>query len=385
MVMIVGIDNITPGTSTSSTLSVGSMRPYVQDLLLGLPAAFPHWRFKFFTPAWNEPFEVAHENVEVITCGQSPRNRPGRIWFEQTRLPRIIADEKIDIWLGTCNYLPLRAGCKTVLLVMSHQFFTNPEAYGRVRRAWLRWVVARSVRLADRVGVQCEDAGRTLRRHADVPERSVSVVYHRPATVNRDIPANPGQDDAAIINILSRKRPYILYVSAFYPFKNHLRLIEAFALIRKDFPDLALILAGGNGEGRTAKDLHARATRCGMEADVFFTGHTPASALAILYRNAQLAAFPSLEETFGLPVIEAMSFGCPVLTSNRSSMAEIAGDAALLVDPESIESIAAGLADLLSSETLRRNLIRKGWARSGFFTKERTIQGVAGALEAVAA
>jgi glycosyltransferase involved in cell wall biosynthesis len=383
--MIVGIDNITPGTSTSSTLSVGSMRPYVQDLLLGLPAAFPNWQFKFFTPAWNEPFEVAHRNVEVITCDQSPRNRPGRIWFEQMRLPRIIADEKIDIWLGTCNYLPLRASCKTVLLVLSHQFFTNPEAYGRVRRAWLRWVVTRSVRAADRVGVQCEDAKRTLRRYVDVPERSLSVVYHRPATVNRNLPADPEQDDAAIVKILGRKRLYILYVSAFYPFKNHPRLIEAFARIRKDFPDLALILAGGNGEGRSAKDLRAQATRCGIGADVFFTGHTPPSALAILYRNARIAAFPSLEETFGLPVIEAMSFGCPVVTSNRSSMAEVAGDGALLVDPESVESIAAGMTDLLSSETLRHSLIRKGWARSGFFTKERTIQAVADALAAVAA
>jgi glycosyltransferase involved in cell wall biosynthesis len=383
--MIVGIDNITPGTSTSSTLSVGSMRPYVQDLLLGLPALFPNWQFKFFTPAWNEPFEVAHRNVEVVTCGQSPRNRPGRIWFEQTRLPRIIADEKIDIWLGTCNYLPLRATCKTVLLVLSHQFFTHPEAYGRVRRAWLRWVVTRSVRLADRVGVQCEDAKKTLRRYIDVPERSLSVVYHRPATTNRDRPSDPETDDAAIGKILGRKRPYILYVSAFYPFKNHPRLIEAFSRIRRDFPDLALILAGGNGEGRTADGLRAEAIRRNIGADVFFTGHTPPAALAILYRNAQLAVFPSLEETFGLPVIEAMSFGCPVVTSNRSSMAEIAGDAARLVDPENIESIAAGMTDLLSSETLRHSLIRKGRARSGFFTKERTLEGVAEALKSVAA
>src|SRR5882757_2961037 len=90
LLMIVGIDNITPGTSTSSSLSVGGMRPYVQDLLLGLPAIFPEWHFKFFTPPWNEPFEITHSNVEVVLCPGASKLRPRRIWFEQARLPGLI-------------------------------------------------------------------------------------------------------------------------------------------------------------------------------------------------------------------------------------------------------------------------------------------------------
>jgi len=178
--MIVGIDNITPGTSTSSSLSVGGMRPYLQDLLLGLPPLFPEWHFKFFTPAWNEPFETYGSNVELVVCREVSKSRVRRVWFEQTKLPRLIASENVDVWLGTCNYLPLLAACKTLLLVQSHQFFTNPEAFGAIRRFFLRWVVTRSVELADRTGVQCEDAKRTLLKYVDVPEDSVSV-YLQPA------------------------------------------------------------------------------------------------------------------------------------------------------------------------------------------------------------
>jgi len=374
--MIVGIDNITPGTSTSSSLSVGGMRPYVQDLLLGLPPLFPGWKFKFFTPVWNEPFETRGQNVEVVNCEVS-KSRIKRVWFEQTKLPGLIAAEKVDIWLGTCNYLPLFAKCKTLLLIQSHQFFTNPEAFGRIRRFFLQWIVARSVELADRTGVQCEDAKRTLLKYVNVPEGSISVVY------NRLVQLAASGKPPVIGDLIGCNRPYLLYISGLYLFKNHPRLIEAFASIHPRFPDLALVLAGGDAQGRTSSDLREIAVRHGVENDVIFLGKVPQAAIPVLYRNAHASVFPSLEETFGLPVLEAMSMGCPVLTSNRSSMAEIAGGAAVLADPESVDSIAAGIVELLTSETRRRERIQKGRDRCQFFTKEKTILSLAAALREV--
>jgi glycosyltransferase involved in cell wall biosynthesis len=371
--VIVGIDNITPGTSTSSSLSVGSMRPYMQDILLGLPPLLPEWKFKFFTPSWNEPFEIRHPAVEVIVCPEVSKSRIRRAWFEQTRLPRRIAAENIDIWLGTCNYLPLLARCKTLLIVQSHQFFTNPEAFHPVRRLFLKWMVTMSVKRADRTGVQCEDAKQTLLKYIAVPETSLSVIYNRPA------------DTTGPAQLTPHPRPYLLYISAFYLFKNHPRLIEAFARIRPQFPRLALVLGGGDADGETAARLQGIAERHGVAGDVIFLGRVDRPALPDLYRNAVASVFLSLEETFGLPVLEAMSFDCPVVTSNRSSMAEIAGDAALLADPEDVGAMAAALAQILSDETLRRELRRKGRIRCTCFTKEKTIQNLAAALEAVAA
>jgi glycosyltransferase involved in cell wall biosynthesis len=122
----------------------------------------------------------------------------------------------------------------------------------------------------------------------------------------------------------------------------------------------------------------------GVENDVIFLSKVAQAAIPVLYRNARASVFPSLEETFGLPVLEAMSMDCPVLTSNRSSMAEIAGDAAVLANPESVDSIAAGLVELLTNEHGRQERIQKGRNRCQFFTKEKTIQALATALKSVA-
>ena len=118
----------------------------------------------------------------------------------------------------------------------------------------------------------------------------------------------------------------------------------------------------------------------GLENDVLFLGRVPQSDIPGLYRNARASVFPSLEETFGLPVLESMSLDCPVVTSNRSSMAEVAGDAAVLVDPQSVEAIAGGLRRILTDPDLRQDLIRKGHQRCAFFTRENTVASLAAAL-----
>lgn len=366
--MVVGLDNITPGTSTSSSLSLGGMRPYLQDLLTGLPEKFPNWKFKLFTPAWNEPFEILNRNVEVVRCPGAPRNRLGRVVFEQFRLPQIISQEKVDLWLGTCNYLPLALRCRSMLLIQSHQFFTNPEAFGVFRGAWLRTIVRLSARKADRIGVQCHAAGKTLRQFVKVPESKVDVILNRLADVGRS-----GPDTASVT------RPYILYISGIYPFKNHNRLIRAFASVRPQFPGLALVLVGGGPD----RDLRSLASRLGLQGDVIFLGRAEQAAIPGLYRHAVASVFPSLEETFGLPVLEAMSLDCPVVTSNRSSMEEIAGDAAILVDPESITSIAEGLKRVVRDGDLRREMIGRGRRQCALFTRQNTIDSLAAALSGI--
>jgi glycosyltransferase involved in cell wall biosynthesis len=350
------------------------MRPYVQDLLLGLPAVFPEWQFKFFTPAWNEPFDVAHANVEIVVCRHAPKFRPARVLFEQTLLPRMIAREGVDIWLGTCNYLPLIVAARTLLLVQSHQYFTHPETFGRIRRAWLPWIVRRSAARADRIGVQCTDAARTLLNYVDVPPERVQVIYNRLTDLKSDL--NTEAEAPDLRQLLGCDRPFLLYVSGFYPFKNHRRLIEAFERVKHLLPDLALVLVGG---GQPEKDMG------NLSEDVILTGRVPQAAIPSLYRNAIASVFPSLEETFGLPVLEAMSLDCPVMTSNRSSMAEIAGDAALLVDPMSVDSMADGMRRLILDKSLRERLVERGRQRYRWFTRDKTIAGVAEALRQVSA
>ncbi len=381
--VIVGLDSISPGESTSASRSLGGMRPYMQDIILGVPALRPDWHFKLFVPDWVEPYRIATSNVSVVRCDCS-NSRPKRVWFEQMVLPRLAERENVDIFIGPCNTLPLRVKCRTVLLVQAHQYFTHPETYKFIRRKYLHWAVSNSARVADVIGVNCLDGKRVIMKHVPGldPDKFV-VVNNRLVDLRETDSSDPANDGAALSRMMGRPRPFLFYISALYPFKNHARLIQSFAQIRPDFPDLALALAGGNA-GETAENLKRVASECGVANDVLFLGRVPQEDVPVLYRNARAMVMPSLEETFGLPVLEAMAFDCPVLTSNLSSMPEVAGDAAVLIDPYSVDDMAHGLRRILSDGALRADLIERGRRRCALFTKERTVRDVAAALDRVA-
>jgi glycosyltransferase involved in cell wall biosynthesis len=176
------------------------------------------------------------------------------------------------------------------------------------------------------------------------------------------------------------RRPYILSVGTLEPRKNHARLIEAFALISSAERNVDLVLVGKAGWG--TGDLHQQISRLGLGADVRICSDVSNEVLAALYSGAMFLAYPSLYEGFGLPVVEAMACGCPVLTSDTSSMPEIAGDAAIFVDPTDVASIAAGLRKMMSSANLRTRLAERGFRRRTMFDWRKTAQKVAAVLDA---
>jgi len=161
----------------------------------------------------------------------------------------------------------------------------------------------------------------------------------------------------------------ILHVGAIQKRKNLERLMEAFAAID---PAWTLVLAGSAGYG--AAEILARIERSPARARIRVTGYVSPAELAGWYARASVFAFPSLDEGFGMPVLEAMAAGIPVITSNRSSLPEVAGDAALLIDPERTDALAAALRDLTQNEDHRLEYIRRGLERAQFFTWEKTVR-----------
>ncbi|HEV2062559.1 MAG TPA: glycosyltransferase family 1 protein [Solirubrobacteraceae bacterium] len=165
--------------------------------------------------------------------------------------------------------------------------------------------------------------------------------------------------------------PYVLYVGTEHPRKNFGRVLEAFARLRR--PGLRLVKAGGPGKGewdfRTATDR--KLAGLGLGEEVVFTGRIPDEDLVALYSGALCLIFPSLYEGFGFPVLEAMACGCPVVTSTASSLPEVAGDAALLVDPCESAAIAAAAARLVDDDALRRDVAERGRRHAAGFTWER--------------
>ena len=161
------------------------------------------------------------------------------------------------------------------------------------------------------------------------------------------------------------REPIILFVGAIQKRKNVRRLVEAFERTPRDWK---LVLAGSLGYG--SEDELRAVEQSARRAGITITGYIPADGLELLYARASILAFPSLDEGFGFPVLEAMARGLPVLTSNRSALPEVAGDATLLVDPLNTEAIATSLNRLIEDESLRQHLSRKGLERSTRYTWE---------------
>lgn len=166
------------------------------------------------------------------------------------------------------------------------------------------------------------------------------------------------------------RRPLVLHVGAVQKRKNLVRLVRAFSRLP---PGWRLVLAGSAGFG--AEEVFEEIERSPRRGDIEVTGYLGQARLEELYRRAALLAFPSLDEGFGLPVLEAMAHGLPVLTSNRSALPEVAGDAALLVDPEDEEGLAGALERLALDRELRERLAAQGLARAALFPWRRAVEG----------
>ena len=186
-----------------------------------------------------------------------------------------------------------------------------------------------------------------------------------------------GVDPAYNVNVVphSPGYPYLLSVSNRKPHKNEPRLLAAFASANID-PSIRLVMTG-----KPTEELLSQAKALGILGRLEFSGRVEESELPGLYRGALGLLFPSLYEGFGLPVIEAMSCGIPVLTSNTTSLPEVAGDAALLVDPDSVESITLGIDALCKDTALRQELCTRGLLQAAKFSWDETIRKVRTALD----
>jgi glycosyltransferase involved in cell wall biosynthesis len=199
------------------------------------------------------------------------------------------------------------------------------------------------------------------------PER-LAVAYHG---VSEEFQAMPRAEAAAHVQRhYGLDGPYVFFIGVFAPRKNLGRLIDGFARFKHDTRSPArLVMAGRPWLG---DEVNAAIARNQLERDVVILGHVADESVPYLYAAADLFAFPSLWESFGMPVIEAMACGVPVLTSNGSCLPEIAGGAALLVDPYSVDEVARGIAAVMTDPAVAARLRDRGLARAREFTWERT-------------
>jgi glycosyltransferase involved in cell wall biosynthesis len=373
----IGLDNISPGDSTAPG-APGGMRMYVQTLATLLPAADAAVDLTLFSPDWNADLVPAHDRVSTVQVPGVPRDRNRRVLHQQLTLPGIVNRAGIDVLLATATVAPLRLRVPFVLVVQFLQFYVHPATYGRLRTAYLRWLVPASVRRARRVIVFTEFQRHELIAHAGADPTRIDVVPHGIRHHAFSTPAT--ERERAAIEALTGGRPYVLYVSATYGYKNHLGLIDAFAELKQGRRGPLVLLLAGTEVGVTFAQIRARAAERGIADDVVIAGHLPSVAAA--YQGATLFVFPSLYETFGFPVLEAMAAGAPVVAHQGGATAEICGDAATLADATQPAALAAAMAGVLDQPAAARAAqVARARMHAAAFTWERTAALTLASLE----
>jgi glycosyltransferase involved in cell wall biosynthesis len=279
------------------------------------------------------------------------------------------------------NYIaPPVSPCPTVVTIhdISYEFF--PEFFSARDRMLLSTLVPLSARRASRIIAASQSTKRDIVERYDVDPERISVTYYAADSQFRPI-SNRGAL-RAVLDDYGISQGFILTVGNLQPRKNLLRLVEAFAeLIQSRAIDPQLVIAGqafwrGSEVSRRVEERH-------LHEHVVFTGYVPQEHLVSLYNAADLFVYPSLYEGFGLPLLEAMACGTPVITSNRSSLPEVVGEAALLVEPHRTEDLAQAILDVLSNDALQSELSAKGLERAGFFSWERTAKQTLAVYEEV--
>jgi glycosyltransferase involved in cell wall biosynthesis len=281
------------------------------------------------------------------------------------------------VLLSTCNVKPFLWRGPSVVVLQSLQYLHFPEQFGRARGAYLKHGVKASLHAADAViAVTDWERSEAIRLFGLDPDRVFTVYHGLSGAV-----ARASFDGLPRPSSVVGDEPYVIMVSSLYRFKNHERLIQAFAgLVRERPVPHRLVLVGGDADV-TRSELATLAERLGIGDRVLLPGPVPHDDVPALIRHADAVAYVSLYETFGHPVIEALAAGRPLVTTDRGATAEVAGGAARLVDATSVESIAAGLGDVLLDDTLRAALAAAGPRRASTFTWASCARGTATALE----
>jgi glycosyltransferase involved in cell wall biosynthesis len=269
-----------------------------------------------------------------------------------------------------------------VTTVHDLSFVVMPEHHTQLNRANLSWIAPRAVRHATRVIADSRATASEIHTHYGAGDDKVRVVY--PGCDLARFRPQPAANAAPTLTRLAVRAPYVLFVGTWEPRKNLQLLLEAFAVLVAEGLPHTLLLVGGAGWKHEAAER--RMHELGVEARVQRLGHVNDDNLPDLYRAASVFVYPSLYEGFGLPPLEAMACGVPVVTSDAASVREVVGDAALTVPARDAAALAAALRAVLSSEEVRNRLAAEGPRRAATFTWERTARETAAVYaEAVSA
>lgn len=293
-------------------------------------------------------------------------------------LPLALRKIRPDIF--HCQYIkPLWGGGKTVVTIhdLAHEHYPGYFRPAEVLR--MKKLVPWTARNAHHILTVSEFSAADIATRFGVPREKITVAYQAPSPDFHPRDKQTCQDHLA--RTYGLRPPFILYVGRIQARKNLPRLVEAYARLRKQGSTATLVIVGK--KDWQSELLLEKIRELKLESNVLFSGFVPFSDLPLFYNAAEVFAFPSVFEGFGLPVIESMASGVPTITSHGSSLEEVAGDGALLIDPADIDSIAAALEKVLSDRELRDRLVAAGIRRASEFSQDDLVKKTLGIYEKI--
>jgi glycosyltransferase involved in cell wall biosynthesis len=352
----------------ASTISTqGGPRSYVLGLLDALGRIDKENDYIVF---YNDPVHLGRFPWarELVLPGKSPLRR---LWREHIALPLACRRENVDLLHGPKSAIPFWSPCPTVVTLHDLIPITHPETETRAAQLYWRMQIPIAARRADFIITDSDHA------RAEIVEM-FGVTGNRIAVTPLGYP--PAMDEpfdtvraAELRGCYGLPESYILYVGTIQPRKNLGMLIEVYARLRHERHTTQKLVVAGR-KGWMYETLFARISALGLEGDVIFTGFIPDEDLPGLYDGASLFVYLSLFEGFGLPPLEAMARGVPVVTSNTTSLPEVVGDAGIMVSPDNFEDVFQGMLRVLSDTAMAERMRQAGKARARQFSWERTAQ-----------
>ena len=361
----------------------GGGATYLRGLLPALGKADPQTEYVVLRAPWQDfwDFELP-DNAHLLNV-PLPKERSvlGRVLWEQFAMPVLARENDIDVLYCPGDIASLLAPCPVVLAIRN----SNPYLGGSLGRGW-RYYVNRKIALRTLTWASARKAARVIFvsnfsrsvvcRQLRIPIQKTEVIYHGLSPIFRSCSDVP-------LRMLEIPHPYLLSVSNILAHKNYPFLVRVFAQMTRDADfQHHLIIAGSQVFQKDVKEMERIADEAGIAERVHLLGHVPHDDLSALYRHADLFVLPSLLETFGHPLVEAMASGVPIVASNSTCIPEICGDAALYFDPADVNQAVEQISRALTDRSLRQCLVAKGLRRATEFSWEQTARKTLNVLKA---
>ena len=342
----------------------GGNESYVAGVIEGLASLNPSIDITLLTCNWGRPLDLPFPTVEI-----GPYRRLPFLLWQQTR---ILKQLKPDWYLANF-FLPPVLPCKGAVFVYDVSFRAHPDYFPRSVALYMNWLTGLAIRKAERVLTISQFSRRELLRFYTVDEAKVSNTLG--GVSPKFQPKANSEHEQAILARYGVAKPYIFALGNIHPRKNLGRLLDAYISLKTNRSGIPAMVWGGLQRWDSGELLEkARA------AEVILPGFIAQEDLPTFYRQTEMLVYPSLYEGFGLPPIEAMACGAPVVCSNITSLPEVVGDAALTVNPTDTQAITTAMARILDNPTLQMELRQAGLKQAAQFTWKRTAQLILEAL-----